>query len=82
MSLARFIRAGKNLARIGIRKANPWLVQISLQDRLGNPAGVKSSRRSLDATIKWLCRAQDRCGGYGVSAGYSFLDGWYPPYPE
>jgi len=82
MSLARFIRVGKNLARIGIRKANPWFVQISLQDRLGNPAGVKSSRRHLDTTIKWLCRAQDRCGGYGVSAGYSFLDGWYPPYPE
>jgi len=76
------MRVGKNLARIGIRKANPWFVQISFQDRFGALAGVESSRKHLDATIKWLCRAHDRCGGYGISAGYSFLDGWYPPYPE
>ncbi|MGE0131175.1 MAG: hypothetical protein AB7U82_24105 [Blastocatellales bacterium] len=82
LSLSRLARVGKNLARAGIRKANPWLVHISLQDRLGNLANVKSSREHLDATIKWLCRAQDRYGGFGVSAGYSFLDGWYPPYPE
>lgn len=76
------MRVGRNLARIGIRKANPWLAHISLQDRLGKSADAGPSRKHLDATIKWLCRAQDRCGGYGVSAGYSFLDGWYPPYPE
>jgi uncharacterized protein YyaL (SSP411 family) len=76
------MRVGRNLARIGIRKANPWSVHISLRDRLGKLAGVEPSRIHLDAIIKWLCRAQDRCGGYGVSAGYSFLEGWYPPYPE
>ncbi len=78
----RMIRIVKNLARLGIRKANPWLLRISIEDRLGGSAGVESSRKHLDAAIEWLCRAQDRCGGYGVSAGYSFLDGWYGPYPE
>ena len=29
----------------------------------------------------WLCAAQDTAGD-GVSAGYSLLSGWYPPYPE
>lgn len=82
LPLSKFARVGKNLARVGIRKANPWLLQISIQDRLGNPGNVNTSREHLDAAIKWLSRAQDRCGGCGVSAGYSFLDGWYPPYPE
>lgn len=41
------------------------------------------SGRHLDATIAWLCRAQDHGGGGGgVSAGYSLLRGWLAPYPE
>jgi len=38
------------------------------------------------ACIDWLCRAQDRREGEpdsgGVSAGWSFEDGWLPSYPE
>jgi uncharacterized protein YyaL (SSP411 family) len=81
-SLSRFARIGRNLARINIPKVNPWLLQISIQDHFGSRKTAGSSREHLDATIKWLCRAQDRCGGFGVSAGFSFIDGWYPPYPE
>lgn len=40
----------------------------------------------LRATIGWLCRAQDVRNGKedegGVSAGWSFEDGWLPSYPE
>lgn len=40
----------------------------------------------LSAAIDWLCRAQDVRDGEpdagGVSAGWSFEDGWLPAYPE
>lgn len=40
----------------------------------------------LRAAIDWLCRAQDVRSGRpdagGVSAGWSFEDGWLPSYPE
>jgi prenyltransferase beta subunit len=40
----------------------------------------------LRAALDWLCRAQDRRDGCtdegGVSAGWSFEDGWLPSYPE
>ena len=40
----------------------------------------------LAAAVDWLCRAQDvrdgRPDAGGVSAGWSFEDGWLPSYPE
>jgi hypothetical protein len=40
----------------------------------------------LAAAVDWLCRAQDVRDGQGdaggVSAGWSFEDGWLPSYPE
>jgi hypothetical protein len=40
----------------------------------------------LGAAIDWLCRAQDvrnnEVDAGGVSAGWSFEDGWLPSYPE
>ena len=40
----------------------------------------------LAAAVDWLCRAQDQREGQpdagGVSAGWSFEDGWLPAYPE
>jgi uncharacterized protein YyaL (SSP411 family) len=61
---------------------NPWFMKVSIQDRLGRPGHTESTRRHLDAAIEWLCRAQDLCDGRGVSAGYSLIEGWHPPYPE
>lgn len=47
---------------------------------------VQGHRAHLQATIDWLCRAQDIRKGEqdagGVSAGWSFEDGWLPSYPE
>lgn len=46
----------------------------------------KDHRTHLEAVIAWLCRAQDIRSGQsdagGVSAGWSFEDGWLPSYPE
>ena len=44
------------------------------------------NRAHLQGAIYWLCRAQDVRAGLpdegGVSAGWSFEDGWLPSYPE
>lgn len=69
-------------ARAGIRVTHPSLIRVLAQDWLGFRGVVKESRRHLDAAIQWICRAQDVCGGRGVSAGFSFVHGWHPPYPE
>lgn len=46
----------------------------------------RAHREHITACIDWLCRAQDRRRGKrddgGVSAGWSFEDGWLPSYPE
>jgi hypothetical protein len=47
---------------------------------------VYAHRDHLAGAIDWLCRAQDvrdgRDDAGGVSAGWSFEDGWLPSYPE
>lgn len=46
----------------------------------------RDTAEHLRAAIDWLCRAQDMRDGQadagGVSAGWSFEDGWLPSYPE
>lgn len=52
--------------------------------------GVSAPRHAhevhLRGAIEWLCRAQDvrdyQADAGGVSAGWSFEDGWLPSYPE
>jgi hypothetical protein len=70
------------LARAGLRLLHPSLAAVLARDWLGWRRRPKDSRRHLDAAIQWICRAQDRSGGAGVSAGYSIVHGWHPPYPE
>jgi hypothetical protein len=41
-----------------------------------------STEEHLNAAFDWMCRAQDITKTGGVSAGYSFEDGWLPQYPE
>ena len=47
---------------------------------------VRTHKEHVEACIDWLCRAQDQRVGHpdsgGVSAGWSFEDGWLPSYPE
>jgi uncharacterized protein YyaL (SSP411 family) len=67
----------------GIRLLQPAHALAIGRDVLRWRAAPGDSRRHLAATMDWLCRAQDRGGGGGgVSAGYSLIRGWLPPYPE
>jgi hypothetical protein len=47
---------------------------------------ARDDQSHLAAALEWLCLAQDVCNGRsdagGVSAGWSFEDGWLPGYPE
>lgn len=36
----------------------------------------------LNASLDWLLEAQRVTGTGGFSVGYSFANGWFPPYPE
>src|SRR5437667_9915936 len=70
------------LADAGARLLHPSVAGLLLRDRLDRRSKPHSSRRHSEATIRWICRAHDQCGGKGVSAGFSLLHGWFPPYPE
>lgn len=61
---------------------HPSIIGLLIRDRLDWRSNPDTSRRHLDATIQWICRAHDQCGGQGVSLGFSLLHGWFPPYPE
>jgi hypothetical protein len=60
----------------------PGHTEIFLRDAAGlfEPTGDDDSH--LDAALEWLLRSQQVTGTHGFSAGYSFADGWLPPYPE
>ena len=64
----------------------PWIprhFRLILKD-IVSPGGQtqRDHKTHLKAAIDWLCRAQDIDEDGGVSAGWSFEDGWLPSYPE
>jgi len=75
------------LAPVTYRLWRPAHLRLIVRD-LTRPADapVRDRRNHLAALVDWLCRAQDRRDGQadagGVSAGWSFEDGWLPSYPE
>ena len=77
-----------DLVRLPLRY-KPWRSQhVSLiwDSVRGTVGQAQSHPIHLASTIDWLCRAQDVRDGQpdagGVSAGWSFEDGWLPSYPE
>lgn len=68
----------------------PWKpahISIIADDFTGlSKQPIRSDEEHLQAAIEWLCRAQNQRKGQqdqgGVSAGWSFEDGWLPSYPE
>ena len=68
----------------------PWRprhVRLVLRDLLSAPPPSRyNDAYHLRSAIEWLCRAQDvrndKPDAGGVSAGWSFEDGWLPSYPE
>jgi len=77
-----------DLVRLPIRY-KPWRprhVGLVWGDVRGKTGAPQPHEVHLCAAIDWLCRAQDVRDGHadagGVSAGWSFEDGWLPSYPE
>jgi len=65
----------------------PRNLRLIMADMSGTSAQPEHDHHiHLRATIDWLCRAQDvrdnQLDAGGVSAGWSFEDGWLPSYPE
>ena len=67
----------------------PWRPRHARLIALDLAGGMEPEYDHLDhlrAVIDWLCRAQDvrdgKADAGGVSAGWSFEDGWLPSYPE
>lgn len=65
---------------------NPRHIQLIVSDLVKPNQTTHDHNTHLKATINWLCRAQDTRNNEvdkgGVSAGWSFEDGWLPSYPE
>jgi uncharacterized protein YyaL (SSP411 family) len=77
-----------DLVRLPMRY-KPWRprhVSLVWDSVRGTAEEAQPHAAHLDATVDWLCRAQDVRNGCpdsgGVSAGWSFEDGWLPSYPE
>lgn len=70
------------LIRAGLRALHPSLASMMVRDKMGRLSSPRTSREHLDATMRWLCLAQDMGGGSGVSAAYALFHGWRQPYPE
>lgn len=72
-------------ARYRLWRPQHWRM---IADDLLRPAAQpeRAHAEHLAAVLGWLERAQDRRNGMpdagGVSAGWSFADGWLPSYPE
>ena len=65
----------------------PYHLRLILADLAGTARQPERDHEThLKSAINWLCRAQDLRDGKsdsgGVSAGWSFEDGWLPSYPE
>jgi hypothetical protein len=75
-------RKPKMLALAAARALHPSWTKLLLEDALQIRGSSRPSQQHLRAAMDWLCRAQDATRGGGVSAGYSLIQGWLPPYSE
>ena len=82
------LRAGaiRRLYRYQLWRASHF--RLVLRDLAGGPKQLSlyDDQTHLGAALDWLCKAQDVLDGQsdagGVSAGWSFDEGWLPGYPE
>jgi hypothetical protein len=57
-------------------------LRLLARDALGRRGPALDNRVHLEETAAWILRAQTASPDHGVSAGYSFEDGWLASYPE
>lgn len=78
---SRLIRSVKTFVRM-TRSIGLTHALASARLAIGRPFPAGTDREHLDATLQWLCAAQDATDGGGVSAVFSLRSGWDVPYPE
>lgn len=78
MSVVKFTR----IAGAAVRNVHPSSIGLWTRDLFDIRGRPKQSSVHLRHTMEWLRSAHDACGRRGVSAAYSVIDGWLPPYPE
>lgn len=64
------------------RLHRPEALRLILRDAVGIRGPQWDSHRHLTEAARWILRAQDATADGGVSAAYSFEDGWVASYPE
>ena len=64
------------------RLYRPEALGCILRDAFGGARPVRETRQHLEEAAQWILRAQAATPDGGVSAGYSFEDGWIASYPE
>jgi hypothetical protein len=74
------IRAMANV--LGARLYKPSHLKVIWLDRLDRRFDITDSNTHTQNALRWLFNAQDQTKTGGISAGYSFVLGWLPPYPE
>jgi hypothetical protein len=82
MTQRRMMRTLRRAASGVVRALHPEVLARIGGDWLGVRQLPRSTDEHLHATMGWLLVAHDNGGRRGVSAGYSIMDGWLPPYPE
>lgn len=65
-----------------VRRFGVSRVGLGLHYAISTPFRPRSDSEHLQATLGWICRAQDAVGGDGVSAVFDLQSGWDVAYPE
>jgi hypothetical protein len=80
--ISRVVRLVRRASKGAVHALHPEVLERIGGDWLGLRRAPCSTNEHLHATVSWLLVAHDKAGRRGVSAGYSIVDGWLPPYPE
>jgi hypothetical protein len=83
MTLAAWARQRARTFVRTTRRLGAVHTSVGLRYAMALPFPRESDREHLEATLRWLCVAQDAGGGDGgVSAVFDLVAGWDAPYPE
>lgn len=81
-ALLRQARRGAHTLLHTTRSLGAAHAGLGLRYAMARPFPARGDREHLEATVQWLCAAQEAGGGAGVAAAFSLANGWDVPYPE